>query len=661
MSILRKGLILVAIPLLFQLVFIGTIFRMQSRYDEAQAQSKNSEQVILEAQKILRFAVDGETGVRGFVMTGQAEYSEPYERTKDEIAAIQTKLRDHVRDDPIRMAAVDEVCKSADGCIAWLGETYNLASSGEEGRTIDHVKVGEGKTIMDDLRHKVDQLLLEEHHLENQRFEALQSSHRRINWLMAIGAGMAILLTAALAFVFWRGVSRRFETLTKNASRMANDLAASSPLEGNDEISRVDRAFREMAKDLVNTAETLRESARRTRELYDEAPCGYHSVDAAGVVVAMNKTELEWLGYTEDEVIGRMKLPDLLSPRGRNVFDDYLAAVKDRGEISNVEYEMMRKDGTTLPVMLNSKAVRDADGKFISSSTTLFDITDRKRAEEEIRRLNVELDQRVQERTAELAEANRDLSQKNQENEMFVYSVSHDLRSPLVNLQGFSMEVEKGCQSLTKLLDDERLPELVRDQGLAVLNGRMVKSLGFIKTAVLRLSGIIDALLRLSRAGRLEYRLEPVDMNKLVSQVVDAANGTINEKHATVTVKNLPETLGDRTALEQVFANLIGNALAYVDERRPAKVEVGCCDPDHNGMPEGCCVYYVKDNGLGIAEAYRHKIFQIFQRAHPGVGKGEGIGLAIVSRVVERHRGRIWVESTVGEGSTFFVALPRPT
>jgi signal transduction histidine kinase len=279
-------------------------------------------------------------------------------------------------------------------------------------------------------------------------------------------------------------------------------------------------------------------------------------------------------------------------------------------------------------------------------------------AEDKIRRLNAELEQRVLERTAELAEANRELQQKNGENEMFVYSVSHDLRSPLVNLQGFSKELDKGCRELTALFADEAVPAESKERGLGVLNGKMAKSLGFIQSAVLRLSSIIDALLRLSRAGRVEYRKEFMDVSQLVNQVVKATQGTISEKGARVTVGKLAPALGDRTALEQVFANLLSNALTYLDPARPGEIEIGCLSPDTNHAPEGFRIYYVKDNGLGIAEAHRAKIFQVFQRAHPHVGKGEGIGLAIVARVAERHRGRVWVESCVGAGSTFFVLLP---
>lgn len=526
----------------------------------------------------------------------------------------------------------------------------------------------------------------------------------------------------------------------------------------------------------------LRQSSDEIRDLYDQAPCGYHSVDPDGKIIMMNQTEFRWLGFAATDVIGRVRFAEMVSPPSRETYRTTFARVMEQGSASDVELELVRRDGTTFPVLLNSSAVRDLDGRYLRSRTTLTDLTerkraetatrlfanvveniplglliyqldgtsdpltlrirsgnpgasqllgipldesagravvdvfpaipealiqryaevatsgraddlgefrygdarvaerwwavhafplpersvgvafqdvsDRKRAEAEIRRLNAELEDRVRERTAELTVANRDLAHKNAENEMFVYSVSHDLRSPLVNLQGFSKELEKGCQGIVALLDEMTVPPAVRDQGRSLLDGKMAKSIGFIQAAVMRLSGIIDALLRLSRAGRVEYRWEKVDVASLVGQVVAATQATIAERRAVVRVGDLPPAWGDRTAVEQVFGNLIGNALSYLDPARPGVIEVGCLPTTAGVGAEGFRTYYVQDNGMGIVEAHQKKIFQAFQRAHPGIGKGEGLGLAIVSRVVERHHGRVWVESKAGEGSTFYVTLP---
>ncbi len=275
--------------------------------------------------------------------------------------------------------------------------------------------------------------------------------------------------------------------------------------------------------------------------------------------------------------------------------------------------------------------------------------------------LNDELERRVEERTAQLAEANLNLAQQTQENEMLVYSVSHDLRSPLVNLQGFSHELGDTCQSVHALLTDNGLPPCEREDSLALLDGKMLEAIHFIQTAVMRLSNIIDALLRLSRSGRVELQWQAVDVNKMAMRVVDSMRHTANERGATIVVEDLPPVWGDPAAVESVFANLIGNALAYLDPCRPGVIEVGCQRCAETALADKATImqtYFVKDNGLGIPADHQPKLFQAFQRLHPQVAKGEGIGLAILRRTVERHRGRTWVESTVGVGSTFYVALP---
>jgi signal transduction histidine kinase len=255
------------------------------------------------------------------------------------------------------------------------------------------------------------------------------------------------------------------------------------------------------------------------------------------------------------------------------------------------------------------------------------------------------------------------LEQKNRENEMFVYSVSHDLRSPLVNLQGFSQELATSCNDLRALVTEADLPAAVQTRSLTLLDRNMRDSVHFIQTAVTRLSGIIDALLRLSRAGRVEYRWQMVDVQAAVGRIVAALRGTLNERHAQIAVGTLPPVWGDPTAIEQIFANLIGNAVHYLDPQRSGQIEVGVLvAADANGAAANGATeartFFVRDNGLGLPEAHHAKVFIAFQRLHPDAVAGEGIGLALVRRAIERHGGRIWLESTPGVGTTFFVILP---
>jgi signal transduction histidine kinase len=259
-------------------------------------------------------------------------------------------------------------------------------------------------------------------------------------------------------------------------------------------------------------------------------------------------------------------------------------------------------------------------------------------------------------RTGELASINETLRQQTQENEMFIYSVSHDLRAPLVNLQGFSNELIRACDELRAALRRSSLAAEPRQRIERIVDEDIGEALHFLQTAVLRASHIIDALLRLSRVGRVEYRQQKVEVRDIVPRVVDAMQASIRARRARVIVEDLPAVWGDPTALEQVFANLIGNAVNYLDPAREGRIEIGTT-PAPPGV-HSFRIFYVRDNGLGIAAVALPRLFNAFQRLHGNAVAGEGIGLALVRRVVERHGGRVWAESKEGMGTTFYLSLP---
>ena len=259
-------------------------------------------------------------------------------------------------------------------------------------------------------------------------------------------------------------------------------------------------------------------------------------------------------------------------------------------------------------------------------------------------------------RTGELARINETLRQQTQENEMFIYSVSHDLRAPLVNLQGFSKELIRACDELRAAVRESSLTAETRQSIERVVDEDIGEALHYLQTAVLRASHIIDALLRLSRVGRVVYRQQKVEVRDIVPRVVDAMQASIRARRARVIVDELPAVWGDPTALEQVFANLIGNAVNYLDPSREGRIEIGTT-PAPPGV-HSLRIFYVRDNGLGIPAVALPRLFNAFQRLHGNVAAGEGIGLALVRRMVERHGGRVWAESKEAQGTTFYLSLP---
>jgi PAS domain S-box-containing protein len=369
-------------------------------------------------------------------------------------------------------------------------------------------------------------------------------------------------------------------------------------------------------------------------------------LDTGGHVVSWNAGAERIKGYTAHEIIGQHFSVFYPPDANERAWPAHELAEATRVGRFEDEGWRVRKDGSRFWANVIITALRGADGTLRGFAKVTRDMTRRKAHEERIAGLTRELERRV----AELDATNRELSQKNAENESFVYSVSHDLRSPLVNLQGFSQELMMTGEALKKVVAGPGVPPDVRTEAEALIGGDLQESIGFIRNAVKHLGNIIDGLLRLSRVGRVEYESVPVDVNAVVADIVAAMRTSIVEAGARIETGRLPVVNGDRNAIGQIFANIIGNALKSFDENRPGVIEISAAG---TAPP----VFAIRDNGVGISFEFQSKIFQVFQHVHRSRTRGEGMGLAIVRRIVERHGGRIWFESRPGEGTTFFFTL----
>lgn len=246
------------------------------------------------------------------------------------------------------------------------------------------------------------------------------------------------------------------------------------------------------------------------------------------------------------------------------------------------------------------------------------------------------------------------LQEKTEEMESLLYVSSHDLRSPLVNIQGFSQRLEKATLELTRLLDQEQDPISLSIATRPLLHERIPNALKYIVASANKMDLLINGLLRISRLGRSPLSACEVDMNRLLENVLAALEHQIQAAQATVSVDDLPGCWGDGGQINQVFSNLVDNALKYGGNSKPLQIHI------HGEIQGEMAVYSVKDNGPGIKTEHQDKVWGLFSRLDPsGEVPGEGLGLVVVKRIVQRHRGRVWLESSLGLGSCFFVALPK--
>lgn len=373
----------------------------------------------------------------------------------------------------------------------------------------------------------------------------------------------------------------------------------------------------------------LRAASAYARSLIEASLDPLVTISPAGKITDVNEATEEATGLSRSELIGTdfasyFTWPEQAQAGYRQVLD--------QGFVRDYPLTMRHRSGRLTDVLYNAALYRDEAGNIRGVFAAARDITARKRAEEDIRLLNAELEQRVMERTASLEAANREL-------EGFAYSVSHDLRVPLRAIDGFSHLVLK------------RYGERLDDEGKRLLN--------VVRDNTRKMGQLIDDILAFSRAGRLEIKAVETDMEALVREVWQDAEPAVAGREVRLDIRPLPKVQGDPAMLRQVWANLLGNAVKFTNVRAIAHIEVGGSLGLAANGEGNVCMFYVKDDGAGFDQQYAHKLFGMFQRLH-GVDEfeGTGIGLAIVKRIVARHGGRVWAEGKVNEGALFGFALP---
>ncbi len=390
-------------------------------------------------------------------------------------------------------------------------------------------------------------------------------------------------------------------------------------------IGAVGRTLRQRRRERERMVDELAEREERLKLALHGADLGLWDWDLATGKVVFNERWAQMLGYRLDEIEphvsswGRLVHPDDM-PHVREVLDAHL---EGRTPAYETEHRMKAKSGAWVWVLDRGRVIeRDAKGAPLRAVGTHLDITERKRAEETMRDFAAALETKVNERTAELQRAYKEL-------ESFSYSISHDLRTPLRAINGYAAVLEED----EKALGPESRELLER-----------------IKAGAVRMGELIDDMLDFTRLGRSDFIVKEVYMTPLVRGVV--AELSESNPQAKVTVGELGKAACDPVMIRQAWINLIANALKFSAGQEHPRIEIGCRDE------AGRRVYFVRDNGVGFDGEHAGKLFGVFQRLHRAEDfAGTGIGLAVVKRIVERHGGRVWAESRAGEGATFFFTL----
>jgi PAS domain S-box-containing protein len=567
-----------AISGVLMLITVGVgAFGTLSLYN-SEADVQHSNEVYVRLGRLLALARDAETGQRGFVITGRDEYLEPYRDANPQIARQFDRLAPLLRGDPAQERRLAQLHGLLDEKHAELQKVIDVRRAQGFAAAQAIIMTDTGKAFMDRARATVAEM---ENEVARQ-LAARQARARRIRDLaVLLGAASGLLTIFVYAsFGYW-------------ARRLLRDEA-------------------EAARSLFEQKELLEVTLASIGD-------GVIAIGLNGSITFFNRVAQALTGWRHEEAIGR-PIDEIL--RFERTLDESVAenpavtAIRERRtvDLSN-GVVVVGRDGKRTHVDANGAPTFDLTGQLVGAVLVLHDVTERDRAEHQLRQ-----------RTEELARSNRDLEQ-------FAYVASHDLQEPLRAVAG-------PLQLLQRRYEGQ-------------LDARADEFIGHAVDGATRMQALIDDLLSYSRVGRLEDPKQSVSAEHALQSALKNLAVVIQETGAEITHDALPAVQAISTQLTLLFQNLIGNAIKFRQKDRAPRIRIGA-EPVGDQWQ-----FSVADNGIGIADQYFDRIFVIFQRLHTRREyPGTGLGLALCKRIVEHHGGKIWVESTPGEGATFFFTMP---
>jgi PAS domain S-box-containing protein len=523
--------------------------------------------VLYHAEQVLAVACNIEIGQRGYSLTGMTEFLEPYNKARTEIDGHYRQLLRLTMDNRDQQARLEALGGHIDDLLLFSSSAIQARNDDFEKAKALNASL-QGKVTLDKIRK-----LIAEFQGEEKRLLSVRTAENE-NQIVKFNFGFVSLLSMSaiiLGIVF----------MLSNAN----------------------------LKTRIQSEERVRKISLEIKDLYDNAPCGYHSLNEEGVFVDINNTLVKWLGYDDkSEILGKISFADVLSDTDRPLFLQNYPLLRETGSVHDVEFFFKRKDGSLLPVILSSIAIYNEKGEFIKSRSNTFDNTVRKKAEVKIQELNHEL-------------------------EAFTYSVSHDLRAPLRSIDGYA-----------RILKEDYLEKL-DDEGKRII--------GVIMNNAKRMGQLIDDLLDFARLGRKDVARQRIDMTKMVEGIAEELIQHESGRKIDVKISSLHSAPVDVDMIRQVWVNLLSNAIKYTGKTANSAIEVS------SESKGGEIQYMVKDNGVGFDMQYVGKLFGVFQRLHKIQDfTGTGVGLAIVKRIIDRHEGRVWAQGEINKGAEFYFTIP---